>query len=108
MLALGGPAASLFQTEWRGDVTYPIQVPCAPQIKFANGAHGYSGPGRTGFPVPIAEAATWDARISFAKGSAAGRQAFQGGSNVVLGPGLAGGRDPRSGRTAEYYGEDRP
>ena len=100
------PAASPFETTWRDDVVYPVQVPCTPEIAFVNGAHGYSGEGGTAFPVPIAEAATWDDAISFAKGTATARQSFQGGKNVVLGPGLAGGRDPRSGRTAEYYGED--
>lgn len=33
-------------------------------------------------------------------------EAFDSGHAVILGPGVAGGRTPLSGRTPEYFGED--
>jgi beta-glucosidase len=100
------PAAEPDRTTWRGDVEYPVQVPCTPRLAFANGAFGLDAEGSTAFPAPIAEAATWDPAISQAKGAAVAEETFRAGRNVLLGPGVAGGRTPQSGRTPEYYGED--
>lgn len=100
------PAASPQQTTWPGGVVYPEQLPCTPRIVFANGPQGLSATGATAFPAPIAEAATFDAGLSEAKGAIVAEESFRAGRNVLLGPGVAGGRTPLSGRTSEYYGED--
>jgi beta-glucosidase len=100
------PAGSPEQTTWPDGVAYPAQLPCTPEIVFANGAQGLAAPGATAFPVPIAEAATFDPALSAAKGAIVADEAYRGGRNVLLGPGVAGGRTPLSGRTSEYYGED--
>ncbi|GAA4723139.1 glycoside hydrolase family 3 C-terminal domain-containing protein [Isoptericola chiayiensis] len=100
------PAVAPNQTEWSGGVVYPEQVPCTPDLTFANGAHGLSATGGTAFPVPIAEAASFDPTLSTAKGAIVADEAHRGGYGVILGPGVAGGRTPLSGRTSEYYGED--
>lgn len=100
------PAASPQQTTWPGGVTYPEQLPCTPQIKFANGAQGLDATGATALPVAIAEAAAFDPALSEAKGALVADETFRSGRNVLLGPGVAGGRTPLSGRTSEYYGED--
>lgn len=100
------PAGQPERTDWPDGVTYPEQVACTPDITFANGAHGASVEGGTAFPAPIAEAATWQEGISFEKGQIVAEETFRSGRNVLLGPGMAGGRNPLSGRTSEYYGED--
>ncbi|WP_211239758.1 beta-glucosidase family protein [Jiangella gansuensis] len=100
------PAASPQQTTWPGDVVYPEQLPCTPRIMFANGAQGLDATGATALPVAIAEAAAFDPELSQAKGSLVADETFRAGRNVLLGPGVAGGRTPLSGRTSEYYGED--
>lgn len=100
------PAIQPSRTTWPGGVVYPEQVPCTPDLQFANGPHGMSGPGGTAFPVPIAEASAWDEELSERKGEQVAREAFRAGRSVMLAPGMAGGRTPLSGRTPEYYGED--
>ncbi|TYB71090.1 glycosyl hydrolase [Nonomuraea sp. PA05] len=88
-------------------VTYPPQVPCTPNVTYTDGPDSVRGPaGVTTFPAQIGLAASWNADLAFAKGRAQGAEAFGKGRNVVLGPGLASGRTPLSGRTPEYLGED--
>lgn len=94
------------ETTFRG-VTYPVQVDCTPKIVYSNGPEGvHSAPGTTGFPAPIAVASTWNLDLGYVKGAAQAQEAFDKGSAVVLGPGVASGRTPLSGRNAEYLGED--
>ncbi len=94
------------QTEF-GDVTYPAQVPGTPTVVYTDGPDGVrSTPGVTAFPAPIALAASWDLGLNEAKSAALAAEAFDKGKNGVLGPGLAAGRTPLSGRTPEYLGED--
>ncbi|WP_299033347.1 glycoside hydrolase family 3 protein [uncultured Pseudokineococcus sp.] len=100
------PAAQPERTTFPGGVVYPEQVPCTPDITFANGGPGLNATGATAFPVPIAEAAAFDEELSRAKGAMVASETFRAGRNVLLGPGMAGGRTPLSGRTSEYYGED--
>ncbi|QOR72882.1 glycoside hydrolase family 3 C-terminal domain-containing protein [Ruania alkalisoli] len=100
------PAAAPDRTTWPGDVVYPEQLPCTPDIMFANGAQGLDAPGATALPVAIAEAAAFSPALSQAKGALVADETFRSGRNVLLGPGVAGGRTPLSGRTSEYYGED--
>ena len=94
------------QTTFNG-VTYPVQVDCTPKVVYSNGPEGvHSAPGTTGFPAPIAVASTWNLELGYEKGAAQAQEAFDKGSAVILGPGVASARTPLSGRNAEYLGED--
>jgi beta-glucosidase len=101
------PANSPQQTDFNG-VTYPEQVPCTPTVVYTDGPDGVRlfVEGVTAFPATIASAATWDPRLHYAKSAAHAAEAFDKRRNVLLAPGLAGGRTPLSGRTPEYLGED--
>jgi beta-glucosidase len=101
------PANSPQQTVFSG-VTYPVQVPCTPTVVYTDGPDGVRlfVPGVTAFPATIASAATWNPRLHYVKSAAHAAEAFDKRRNVLLAPGLAGGRTPLSGRTPEYLGED--
>lgn len=89
-------------------VTMPPQVPCTPVIQYTDGPSAIvgAGSGITAFPAQVALSATWDEQLARRKGQAQGYEAFHKHRNVILAPGLASGRTPLSGRTAEYLGED--
>lgn len=88
-------------------VTYPAQLPCTPAITYTDGPDGVRGStGVTAFPAPIAQAATWNDRLSRRKGKAEADEAFGKGKAVVLAPGLSSARTPLAGRNSEYLGED--
>ena len=102
------PTQTVFNIGGGLTVTMPVQVPCTPVIQYTDGPAAVSGagPGMTAFPGQTALSATWDTDLARRKGKAQGYEAFHKHRNVILGPGLASGRDPRSGRTSEYLGED--
>ena len=101
------PANNPQQTTWADGVVYPQQVPCTPTVVYSDGPDGVRfTPGVTAFPATIATAATWNQPLAYVKGAAQAAEAFDKGRNVLLAPGLAGGRTPLSGRTPEYLGED--
>ncbi len=84
-----------------------MQVECTPTVVYTDGPDGVRfTAGVTAFPAPIAVASTWNTDLAEQKGAAQGAEAFDKGKNGVLGPGLASGRTPLSGRTPEYFGED--
>jgi beta-glucosidase len=64
--------------------------------------HGY----RTTFPIPLAEASSWDPELAEATARAAGREARAAGVNWTYAPMVDIARDPRWGRIAEGSGED--
>src|SRR5437899_7097275 len=64
--------------------------------------HGY----RTTFPIPLAEASTWDLAAVEATAHAAAREAAAAGVNWTFAPMVDIARDPRWGRIAEGAGED--
>src|SRR5881296_3452173 len=64
--------------------------------------HGY----RTIFPIPLAEAATWDPAVAESTARAAAREAAAAGVNWTFAPMVDIARDPRWGRIAEGSGED--
>jgi beta-glucosidase len=64
--------------------------------------HGH----RTLFPIPLAEAATFDAEAWTASAREAAREAAADGLHMTFAPMLDVSRDPRWGRTAEGPGED--
>src|SRR5881396_3116917 len=64
--------------------------------------HGY----RTIFPIPLAEAATWDPAAAESTARAAAREAAAAGLHWTFAPMVDIARDPRWGRIAEGSGED--
>lgn len=64
--------------------------------------HGH----RTLFPIPLAEAATFDPEAWSASAREAAREAAADGLSMTFAPMLDVSRDPRWGRTAEGPGED--
>jgi beta-glucosidase len=64
--------------------------------------HGY----RTTFPIPLAEAATWDPAAAESTAHVAAREASAAGVNWTFAPMVDIARDPRWGRIAEGAGED--
>src|SRR5213082_3022681 len=64
--------------------------------------HGY----RTIFPIPLAEAASWDSEAVEAAAHVAAREAAAAGVNWTFAPMVDIARDPRWGRIAEGAGED--
>ncbi|VTZ50847.1 Beta-glucosidase [Methylocella tundrae] len=64
--------------------------------------HGH----RTIFPIPLAEAAAFDAALWAATARASAAEAAQDGISLVFAPMLDVARDPRWGRIAEGAGED--
>ena len=62
--------------------------------------------GTTAFPVPIAQAATWDPALERSFGRALGLEAWQKGIDVVLAPNVNIARVPENGRNFEAFGED--
>ena len=94
------------RTTW-GSAVYPAQIDCVPVIGYANGPEGVSGTaGTTAWPAPLAVAATWDVALGESKATAHASETFDKRKQVVLGPGIASGRTPLSGRGSEYFGED--
>ncbi|HVH09625.1 MAG TPA: glycoside hydrolase family 3 N-terminal domain-containing protein [Gemmatimonadales bacterium] len=64
--------------------------------------HGY----RTTFPIPLAEASTWDPEVVEAAAHVVAREAAVAGVNWTFAPMVDIARDPRWGRIAEGSGED--
>lgn len=67
---------------------------------------GVSNPGATALPSAIAMGATWNVALVRAGGAMIGAEARARGFNVMLAGGVNLMRDPRNGRTFEYFGED--
>ncbi|MEV0621400.1 glycoside hydrolase family 3 C-terminal domain-containing protein [Nonomuraea sp. NPDC050404] len=88
--------------------TMPPQVPCTPTIQYTDAPSAIAGAGAgvTVFPANVSLSSSWDRALAREKGAAIGHEAWRKQRNVLLGPGIASGRDPRSGRTSEYLGED--
>jgi beta-glucosidase len=64
--------------------------------------HGY----RTIFPIPLAEAASWDPQLVERAARVAAREAAAAGTHWTFAPMVDVARDPRWGRVAEGSGED--
>ncbi len=107
------PANDPTRTDWNpgfsgeDPIVYPEQVPCTPLVIYANGPEGlHRTSGTTAWPAPLAIAATWNLELGEAKAVATAAESFDKQHAVILGPGIASGRNPLSGRTPEYFGED--
>lgn len=70
------------------------------------GLHGLMGAGATVFPVPIAQAASWDPALVERIATATARETRGRGANYVYAPVLDLALDPRWGRVEETFGED--
>jgi len=90
------------------EFTMPVQVPCTPTIQYTDAPSAITGAGAgvTVYPANISLASSWDVELAQEKGTFVAHEAWRKQRNVLLGPGIASGRDPRSGRTSEYFGED--
>jgi beta-glucosidase len=64
--------------------------------------HGY----RTIFPIPLAQAAAWDASLVTRSAAVAAEEAAGAGFQWTFAPMMDVARDPRWGRIAEGFGED--
>jgi beta-glucosidase len=64
--------------------------------------HGY----RTIFPIPLAEAASWDPSLAERSSSIAAKEAYAAGLRWTFAPMVDIARDPRWGRITEGSGED--
>lgn len=69
-------------------------------------AHGYLAGGATVFPIPPALASTWDPKLVEQVYAVAAREVRVRGATVALSPVLDLAREPRYGRTEEFFGED--
>lgn len=69
-------------------------------------AHGLAVKGASSFPIPMALGSTWDPKLVEQCFAVVGRQARRRGVTVGLSPVLDIVRDPRWGRTEEFFGED--
>ncbi|MEO8779991.1 MAG: glycoside hydrolase family 3 C-terminal domain-containing protein [Rhodanobacter sp.] len=69
------------------------------------GVRGKAGDA-TALPSPLGMAATWNPRLAAAAGAMIAGEARAQGINVLLGPGVNLAREPRDGRTFEFFGED--
>lgn len=82
-----------------------------PQIKMNDGPQGFrdnNHPGTsTAWPSALTVAAAWDEELMLQWGIAMGKEFFDKGANVQLGPGMNVARVPKNGRNFEYLsGED--
>ncbi|WP_246203012.1 beta-glucosidase family protein [Sphingomonas lacunae] len=67
---------------------------------------GLRGDGATALPSAIAQGATWDSDLVRRAGAMIGGEARALGFNILLAGGINLMRDPRNGRTFEYFSED--
>jgi beta-glucosidase len=77
-----------------------------PPIIIEEALHGYQGAGSTTFPIPLANASTWDTALVYNIGRVIGTEARAHGVHLVLSPNLDLAREPRWGRVEETFGED--
>ncbi|MEH7306793.1 glycoside hydrolase family 3 N-terminal domain-containing protein [Neobacillus drentensis] len=91
--------------------TFPIPRLGIPKLTFADGPAGLrfgstANKSTTGFPIPSALSASFNTDLMYQVSSAMGKETFDYGVDVILGPALNIHRDPRGGRNFEYYSED--
>ena len=78
-----------------------------PPLNLNDGPQGYRSGGTTCWPSAMTVGATFDVELSLKWGKAMGKEFFDKGANVQLGPGMCIARVPVNGRNFEYVsGED--
>jgi beta-glucosidase len=75
---------------------------CIPLLIGLDVIHGQ----RTIFPIPLAQAASFDPAVAESDGRVSAAEAASGGVNWAYSPMVDVSRDPRWGRVAEGFGED--
>ena len=71
-----------------------------------NGPRGQTDRGGTSFPIPIAQAATFDPELILKVAEVIAKEHIAKKTGVLLAPSVNIQRDPLCGRTFEYYTED--
>jgi beta-glucosidase len=96
-----------------GGAGYAVGIPRLgiPAIQMSDAAYGVRSSGENGrystaLPADLAAAASWDMDAAHEYGALIGRELRAQGYNMSLGGGTNLTREPRSGRTFEYLGED--
>lgn len=96
-----------------GGVGYVTGIPRLriPGIQMTNASYGVTRSRRndrysTALPADLALAATWDKHAAYEYGALLGRELRAQGYNMSLGGGVNLAREPRDGRTFEFFGED--
>ncbi len=96
-----------------GGVGYVVGIPRLriPGIQMNNASYGVTRSRRngrysTGLPDDLALASTWDENAAYEYGALLGRELRAQGYDMSLGGGVNLAREPRDGRTFEYFGED--
>jgi beta-glucosidase len=89
----------------------PIARLGIPAIDISDAAYGVRAAGSMGryataLPSNLGAACSWDRKAAYAYGSLIARELRAQGFNMSLGGGVNLTREPRSGRTFEYLGED--
>lgn len=107
-----GPMSPL-SVNSNGGAGYVVGVPRLgiPAIQMSDAAYGIRSSGENGrystaLPANLASAASWDLDAAYEYGALIGRELRAQGYNMSLGGGVNLAREPRSGRTFEYMGED--
>lgn len=78
-----------------------------PPLNLNDGPQGFNTGGSTCWPSGLTVGATWDRILARKFGEAMGKEFYDKGANVLLGPGLCLARIPVNGRNFEYTsGED--
>jgi beta-glucosidase len=116
LLLLHGQGISFFSegtTESNGGAGYTKSIPRLgiPSIQMADSASGVTlgalrGRYSTALPNNLGAASSWDPQLAFEYGALIGRELRNEGYSMSLGGGVNIAREPRSGRTFEYQGED--
>lgn len=85
----------------------PIPELRVPALILTDGPAGLrNGEKATKMPAPITQAASFDLSLARAYGSTIATDAKDRGQDVLFSPGFNLARNPRAGRTFEYFGED--
>ena len=103
MMLHGGTAAG--QNRYVGNTPEIINETSGvkiPPLNLNDGPQGFRGGGSTCWPASLTLGATWDRNLSRAWGQAMGKEFFDKGANVQLGPGMCIARVPNNGRNFEY------
>jgi beta-glucosidase len=116
ILLLHGQGISFFvdgATESNGGAGYTKSIPRLgiPSVQMADSASGVTlgslrGRYSTALPNNLGAASSWDPQLAFEYGALIGRELRNEGYSMSLGGGVNLAREPRSGRTFEYQGED--
>ena len=104
-MALAGSMLYLLNKEKRNAIQKIAveESPCGIPILYGSDVvHGY----RTGFPIPLAMAASWDPKVLRESQRAAAEEARRDGIHWTFFPNADIARDTRWGRVGETMGED--